>query len=262
MKTFMTMLSIGIFLLTLISFATASPEYTIPISDLDNSHFIDQGFSTAASEVNRSPVTPVSPPCGITTWERYELNSTGFEAKVGIGDSFDYDASGWNNNAGFGISSMPIDGGGMGDLTGFDSYGLVFHNPNTRPIHVNIFMNTGWTDPPSGPTEPDNFYESSWTWLNPDACATLNIDLTSATAAVGPDNTPGVDNLNHVSNIGFQVALPGPDPYPWGQGTGDFSVDVAPTPEPASMLLVVGAWFGMIGYSGVRFARKKRKGRG
>jgi len=106
-----------------------------------------------------------------------------------------------------GIASMPIDGGGMGDLSGFDSYALVMHNPNERPIHVNIYMNTGWTD---NNQEPDYFYENGWEWLNPDATVTLRIDFASARRFSGGSlqGMYAVDNLNHVSNIGFQVALP------------------------------------------------------
>ena len=97
------------------------------MSDLNNAHFIDQQWNLPTAETGRSPNTPW------LGWERYSINSSG---KVGIGDSFDWDSTQYNNNYGIDISSMPIDSGGMGDLSSYDYYALVFHNPNLFSIDV------------------------------------------------------------------------------------------------------------------------------
>ena len=219
-------------LVTMPAVASAS-VYTLPIADLVNSHLIDQGFSTTADEV-----TPVARPIATYSgnqWVQYNLTATGSEAKVGIGDSFDWNSVGWSDNAGFGIASLPIDGGGMGDLTTFNSYGLMFYNSDpTNLIAVDLFMNTGWVD---GGVELNNYYESGWVTLAGGQIQTLTLDFTSV----------GAINLNHVSNIGFQVAIDNPAGF--GVGTGEFQVDVAPIPEPASILvwclLGAGSWLGM-----------------
>ena len=79
-------------------------------------------------------------------------------------------------------------------LVGFDGYELWIANDNDDIWWVNIFMNTGYTDALFN--EDDNFYENGWTPLNPGQVKVLQIDFVAA----------GVENLDHVTNIGFAVA--------------------------------------------------------
>jgi hypothetical protein len=225
------------FALFLGSNASAAPVYTIPASDLFKSDFIDQGISTTTSETGRTLNTP---------WVNYAFSSSGSLAQAQVGDSFDWDNTGFNNNAGFGIASMPLASDGLGDLSGFTHYSLLFRNPSAiQPLHVNIYFNTGDTD--AGNT--DRFYQQGWTWLNPGATALLTIDFSSADTYIGgaSQGFTAVLNKNEVSNIGFQVALPGPGPgYDFAAGSGNFNVEVA-APIPPAVLLLASGLLGLVG---------------
>jgi len=217
--------------------------YTIPIVDLADSNFVTQ----MGTESGRSQVVLVT-----TTYERYSYSGGG---QVQTGDSFDWDSSAYNNNFGFDISSLPLASDGLGDLSGYTFYDLDFHNPNSFPIHVNTYFNTGDTD--AGNT--DRFYQNGWVWLDPGAYAHLSIDFSSADTYIGgsPVGSTAVLNQNEVSNIGFQVAVPGDAPgYDFGAGTCDFNVDVAPVPIPTSVLLLGSGLLGLIGVGRFRFRKK------
>jgi hypothetical protein len=81
------------------------------------------------------------------------------------------------------------------DLSEYSKYRLRLDNPDDEAWSVNLFMNTGWTGSPFN--EDPKFYESVWTLLNPGESIHLEVDLS------------GVEYLNHVTGIGFQVAALG-----------------------------------------------------
>ena len=222
---------------------SASP-YTLTIADLQNTNLIDQGWTSTATDEIIPIVRPVVN-VGGTNYVQYSLNSDAFsatEAKVGIGDSFDWDNAGYQDNAGFGIASMPLASNTLGDLSSFTSYDLIFYNPNSFPIHVNPFMNTGNTDV-YGPTR-DQFYENGWTLLGIGGTATLSINFAT------------VQHLDEVSNIGFMVALPS-SAGAFGKGTGAFNVNVAPVPIPSAVWLFASGLLGLIGVGRFRFGKHK-----
>jgi len=116
----------------------------------------------------------------------------------------------------------------MLDLSAYDGIRLTFKNTNNSNWFVNIYLNTGWTDPPA--SEPDNFYQNDWIMLAPNATTIVTLDFA----------TEGVIYPNHVTNIGFEIGgnmdvFPRWDPLnPSNADT--FHVQV--TPEPATMAIL------------------------
>jgi len=134
------------------------------------------------------------------------------------------------------------------DLSDYDSMRLSFHNESVVPqdqdpedyaIMVNMFLNTGWTDPSWG--EPDVYAENTWTWVLPGADVILDLDFANATLyGDGHNGDSGqIPRLNHVSAIGFNIGSNDPDSgaYTFPVGTeGKLCVDTA-VPEPAAIAI-------------------------
>ena len=117
----------------------------------------------------------------------------------------------------------------VSNLSSYTGYTLTFLNTNNSSWFVNLYMNTGWTDAPW--SETNNFYQNSWVELLPGVSTTLTLDFASV----------GAVNLNHVTNIGFQVGG-NMDAYPIIPGNPSnpdaYHIDVSTVPEPATLCLL------------------------
>ena len=151
----------------------------------------------------------------------YDSDSGSPFAQMGIGANF------WGiSTTGSGATTAQVIGAALGtaptnSLVGFDKYELYLENDNDDIWLVNIYLNTGYTDPPWN--HPNNWYDNGWTVLNPHSSVTLSIDLTS------------VANLGYVTNIGFQIGsnMTGSGGYPSNPDV--FHVSIVPV--PAAVLL-------------------------
>lgn len=155
--------------------------------------------------------------------DRYPIENNSW-VKYNIGAWWGQDVSG--------EATIRLGDAGTNDLSGFDSYALKIKNMNQEhSIYANLFLDTG------------SLYATEWLLLAPGEMQVLDLDFT----------VNGVSNLSNVSNIGFQVSIPGDDGS-WANGVGKFKMAAAPvsTPEPATMLLFGPALLGLVG-----FKRKK-----
>jgi len=161
------------------------------------------------------------------------LNDTA-DAALFVGDI--YDGTPQFRSIGLGYAWPPP--AELQDLSGYDGYALTFTNVNNQSWYVNLYMNTGWTDSPYN--ETDNFYQNGWYELAVGESVTLYIDFDAL----------GVENQNHVTNIGFQIAFNGGEI----EGTepvlyqGDkYHMEVSTVPIPGAVWLLGSGLAGLVG---------------
>jgi len=181
-------------------------------------------------------------------WDAGGTTSTG-ETATNVGTAIRFAATmqsgdgttdGWAS-MGWGYGWPAVLAAGLGDLTGYDSYELVFTNTNNSNWFVNLWMNTGWTDAPYN--ETNQFYQNGWVEIAPGVSTTVVLDLTT------------VANLNHVTGIGFQVGGNMIANYPYGNNPSNpdvYHINVAPVPVPGAVLL----GFLGLGYAGMKLRKR------
>ena len=137
--------------------------------------------------------------------------------KIGIADDF---------VAPVGLGSeSPCAGGFKSDCSAFSKLKLRFKNLGTQGVHVNVNMNTGFTDAGTGTcgaaedAKCDVFWQGPWTFVGPGNTKVVTLNFSKAEAfncdgvavdgCVNGLNKP-ILRLDEVTNIGFQVANFGP----------------------------------------------------
>jgi len=207
----MKILSLILFSASLIFFVSQPVDASIvnPFSP-SLSQIQGMGFAWDGANTTTGPLTVLN-----------EGTAIRFSASMQYGDGSD---DGWAS-MGVGYPWPPL----INDLSAYDGYKPSFLNTNNSSWFVNIYFNTGWTDPPA--SEPDNFYQNGWVELLPGVATTLSIDFSAV----------GAINLNHVTNIGFEVGA-NMDEYPYwnpnNPSNGDiYHIDVSQIPEPITLVL-------------------------
>ena len=204
-KALLIFLSAGLLFLSLSAEATL---FTFDQSQLAGMSKTWEAGGTTASEVTAQIVGP----------------AVRFVADMQSGDGT---GDGWAS-MGVGYGWQPP--AELRNLTAYDGVTLSFLNTNNSSWWVNLYVNTGWTDLPYG--EDDQFNQSGWVELAPNVSTTIVLDF----AAVG------ANNLNHVTNIGFEVGG-NLEEYPFGDplnpsNPDTYHIDVTPIPEPATLMLL------------------------
>jgi hypothetical protein len=208
-KTFLLILSMGVLLLAL---PAQAGLFTMDLATLE-------AMTKTWDAANTTSL-------GLTVVN--EGTSVLFSASMQYGDGT---GDGWAS-MGLGFAWPPP--AGLSDLTAYDGYALTFENTNNSSWLVNLYINTGWTDPPAN--ETNNFYQSEWVKLEPFESVTIVLDFATLVNENGP-----VVNLNHVTNIGFQVGGDMDDSYDGDSDPSNpdwYHINVAPIPEPATLALL------------------------
>lgn len=179
------------------------------------------------------------------TWDGGGSSHLGFAVTVNPGSveysavlkSGDGTSDGWASmGVGYPWPTIPP----VSDLSGFDGYSIVVKNTNDDRWHVNLYMNTGWTDAPW--SETDRFYQNGWTAIDPGDTTTLTLDFSNAHLFIG-----GVDqgtgntilNLDHVTNIGIEIGGNMVEAFPFDGNPSNpdhYSITVS-VPAPGAIIL-------------------------
>lgn len=225
-------------------------------------HFYEtyENPANAATELDTTPQGITNNGSGGVTFQGdlYDSDNPGggfAQIQVGLKDEFDgtsWYATDFDGNTTYGAYS-PYNGTtlksihdyGIYDLSGYTEYSLILTNTNDDNWLVNLFMNTGWI-----PSNTNYYYQNTWTQIAPGQSVTLTLDFSSAETWGGGYNggTSAVQNLNQVTNIGFNIGG-NMDQIGGNPSNPDkFSIDAAPIPEPSTVILLGLGFLGLCAY--------------
>jgi|GEM_PF-5319033 len=123
----------------------------------------------------------------------------------GAGVQYDFTGITWDGTMvgdDFPISGTICGGEFGGDCSAHSAYAACVTNLGDVEVHVNLDMNTGWTDDPWN--HADTFAQNGWTYFGPGETKTITLSFSGADLYPTPGLNP-VPLTNEVSKIGFQV---------------------------------------------------------
>ncbi|MCK4303000.1 MAG: PEP-CTERM sorting domain-containing protein [Candidatus Eisenbacteria sp.] len=135
--------------------------------------------------------------------------------------------------------------GPTNDLSTFGKYALQLFNDNDDWWAVNLYMNTGFTDPEWN--HADTYAQNTWTWIGPNSAKTVTMDFSNAERWQGATylGWGQVPLLDYVTNIGINVASnmdgglwPGAEGGSYPSNNDAYHMSASPIPEPSTLLML------------------------